>query len=263
MPAAVKKSEIQTRREIRETALLGIAIPLADEGRFFGPQLCQFTPWHELILLAHGNHFVTGQRLPTVPAVLQYLWLCSPQFHGLSFEPDLTPKKLSWLGRHQRASRFTLFRIRWLSAVTEFRVMPSGRSARFPTERVLRAIEAHGATRHTDRWAPPVEKAAPGAGRSPLAADADSPNNLAYGEFLCRRVLGYTRAEFWHTPFAHTNQLLAVHFSLQPGRIGAPKFDRARDKKNGEYLRTYIAQRNRGGSMPPGPERVAPDPSSN
>ncbi len=58
---------------------------------------------------------------------------------------------------------------------------------------------------------------------SPRAGLADEPLDLVRFELICRRELHYTRAEFWHTPYAHTMQLLSVlHGTNNPG---TPKFD--------------------------------------
>jgi len=67
------------------------------------------------------------------------------------------------------------------------------------------------------------------------ATPPDGPHELAALESLCRRHLGYTGAEFWHTPYAHTNQLLALYFRTIV--VDAPKFDPARDRAAGEFLR--------------------------
>lgn len=236
------QSESEVRRAAREIALLGVALPLSDSTGTFGPALLPLTPWHALMLSVYANPIATGKGLRTLDVVLQYLWLCSPEFHALSFNSSLVPRHLSWSGRHWRAFRFFFFARRWRRSVSQLQRTSTGERVRAPTMRALRAIEQHLASPHLDHFDPPTEVGKKNSQLSSLNSQliADGPHDLAAGELLCRRALGYSRAEFWHTPFAHTNQLLALHFAAQPGRPDVPKFDRARDKQKGDYLRAKL-----------------------
>lgn len=190
------------RRSLREEALSGAPAPLGDESGSFGPPLLPLSPWHHLLLVGYANPCFCG-GLRTIEAVLQYLWICSPDFRAGA----------RW--------RFRLFAWRWRRTL--------GQRGMFP--RVLSAIERHGASLLLDRPALPRMKRD---AASP-SAPADGPHELATLEYVCRRHLRYTRAEFWHTPYAHTNQLLALHYRSSDPE--APKFDAVRDRAKGDYLR--------------------------
>lgn len=206
----------EARRGFREESLLGYAFPLHDTGGAFGPPILPITPWHHLHLVAQGNSvFCGGPR--TLAAVLTYLWFCSPAY------------------RPAAPLRAALFRARWRRAVSQ-RTGLLGLGPRVPTPRILAALEAHAGMITLDRPALPVER-----DRAPSLAHHDGPHELAALHLTCRRHLGYTTADFWHTPYGHTNQLLALFFACRDP--AAPKFDRTRDKAKGEFLRSRTAQR--------------------
>ena len=191
----------QERRTLREESFTGLAAPLGDAAGRFGPAVLPLTPWHHLYLIGMDNPCFSG-GVPQVGHALQYLWICSPGFSPAA------------------RLRFRWFCFRWRSVLR--------RPALWP--RVRAAIDLHAATILLDR------PALPRADRDTApTACPDGPHELACLESLCRRHLGYSGAEFWHTPYAHTNQLLALHFrALDPA---APKFDATRDRAAGDYLR--------------------------
>ncbi len=197
----------EQRRSLREDCLLGAAAPLSDASGLFGPPLYPITPYHHLLLIGFGNPCFCG-GIRTVSAVLQYLWICGPHF------------------RPQSALRSRLFTLRWRRAVS---------GAGFPSPRVLAGIAAHQAAIALDRPALPVVKRHAGEAKTRW----DGPHELACLEFVCRRELGYTRHDFWHTPYGHTNQLLSLHF--RSTTADAPRFDAARDKARGARLRARVA----------------------
>lgn len=202
------------RRDLREDALLGLAVPLSDARGLFGPRILPLNPYHHLLLVGYKNAcFCGGAR--TLSSVMQYLWFCSPSC------------------RPSSKYHFQFFAWRWQFALGELRPSSHGPRVRGPTERVLRAISAHAAQIYLDRPIFPRKR-----GEKPLVAAPDGPHELAALELLCRHALDYTRSEFWHTPYAHTNQLLALHFAqIQRADPNRPKFDPARGNANAAWLR--------------------------
>jgi hypothetical protein len=58
---------------------------------------------------------------------------------------------------------------------------------------------------------------------APRASQPDEPLAVVRLEFICLRELRFTRAEFWHTPYAHTMQLVnLLHQTKNPDAV---KFD--------------------------------------
>lgn len=191
------------RRTLREESFTRLAAPLADAAGLFGPPVLPLAPWHHLFLLGADNPLLCGGPR-RIEHALQYLWICSPRF--------VPTARL----------RFRLFCLRWRR--------PLSRPALWP--RVLAALDLHASGLLLDR---PVLPAARRGEAPATATPPDGPHELAALESLCRRHLGYTGAEFWHTPYAHTNQLLALYFRTIV--VDAPKFDPARDRAAGEFLR--------------------------
>jgi hypothetical protein len=181
--------------------------PLGDAAGTIGPAMLPLTPWHHLLLLGYANPFFCG-GVRTPAAALQYLWICSPRF-----------RPSAW--------RFRFFAWRWRARLSRPAVWP----------RVLAAIDAHTALILMDR---PPHPRAPRAAAVPLTP-RDGPHELASLELICRRHLRYTRAEYWHTPYGHTNQLLALHYRAQDPE--APDFDATRDHAKGDYLRAKKRRR--------------------
>lgn len=202
------------RRSLRQSALLGYALPLHDAAGVFGPPLLPLAPRHHLHLLVTANPcFCGGPR--TLSAVLSYLWICSPGFRP--FAP----------------LRAALFKRRWIRAVSA-RTWPSLR--RRPTPRVLAAIDAHASLMLMDR--PPLPRVKRSEA-SATPAPRDGPHELASLELVCRRHLSYTAEEFWCTPYGHLNQLLSLVFQAKDPDI--PRFDGARDRQVGARLRARRA----------------------
>lgn len=237
------------RDSARLTALLGAPIVLRDPatGAPLGPRLQQLTPWHDAWLLAYANAFATGARRPDLLDALQYCWICSPAFVRATLTPDSPPRFM--------ALRFALYRLRWRYALGLPRlVIRAGRRGplRYAVEwaldpRAIRALHAHASGRLLDRPSLPRK-----AGEAAPSAVADGPHVLADREVLCRRLLGYTRAEYWHTPYAHTNQLLTLALGgVVPREL--PRFDRERDRAAGDRLRErHRAWAARQPAQPPG-----------
>ncbi len=196
------------RRTLREEALLGAATPLRDPetGEPFGPPVLPFAPWHHLLMLGFDNPCFCGGPRP-LGAVMQALWFLSPQFRAYS------------------PLRYALFHLRWRWSVSS-----QGR----PLHCVLAGLRTHFAVLTFDRPPLPV-------GRNTEDVDTDGPHELVHLEMLCRRVLGYSRSEFWHTPYAHTNQLLNLHFGT--GAANMPKFNRKRDQQKKAWLARRRAER--------------------
>lgn len=211
---------LATIRAEREAALLatpvpglGLAVPLADERGAFGPPLLAFCPRHHLLLSFYENPCLVGGPR-ALPAVLQYLWLCSAAYRAGS------------------RLRFGLFAWRWQFAVSTLERTPSGRRVRVPTMRALRAIEHHTAALLRDRPALPVPKGRAG----PSAGAAHELTVLLH---LAQTHLRISEERFWSMPYQTLNQRLALHFSVAPD---APRFDPAREKAKGAYLRRRIAE---------------------
>lgn len=203
-------------RTQRELALLGAAVPLCDAKGAFGPPVYPLTPYRHLLLLGYDSPFLLGGPR-TLPAVLQYLWICGPAFR---------------LGARWR---FRLFAWRW------------GRRlgwAGQPSVRVLAAIETHLNQAILDRPPLPVRRRPASAAPEGMP---DCPHELAALEYTCRKHLQYTAHEFWHTPFGHTYQLLSLH--VGHSRPDVPRFDRTRDAAKGAHLRARLA-RLRAGAPP-------------
>ncbi len=194
------------RVQAREHAMLGLATPLADEAGEIGPMLLPFTPWHHFILMGLENPLVGNGRPVTWGDVLQALWVCSPKFSLCS----------TW----NKAA----FRFRW-NTLKMRRAAP----------RIIGAF--HGYVRFAFIDSPPV---AVGMVRpAPRAGLPDEPLDLARLEFVCRRELRYTLAEFWHTPYAHTMQLLSMlHETKTPGAV---RFD-----EGARQVKEILARRRRG-----------------
>lgn len=226
MSPASPESSSSSRRLLRETALVGLPVPLFDAAGEFGPPVLPIAPRHHLLLLAYGNPvFCGGPR--TLPAVLQYLWLCSPAVRA--GDDGRAPGPLA---RRLRAWRFRLFALRW-SRILALRGVP--------TSRTLTAVDLHASGILLDRPALPLDRETwhRTRGEAPTGP-ADAPHELVTLEYLCRRHLGYTRAEFWHTPYATTNGLLAHALRRLNAAPDVPHFDPARDRQLGERLRERI-----------------------
>jgi hypothetical protein len=211
---AVETSDqkIESRRGLREMALLGWPFPLCDEAGAFGPKILPLAPEHLLRLQAAGNPLVCGGRR-TLAAVLQYLWCCSPGYKPYA------------------RLRYRIFCLRWRRAVSAW-----GQ----PSARALAAIAQHLAATTLDRPPMPVAKKRKDAPPAELPS-RDGPHELASLELVCIKHLGYSPELFWRRSFGHTNQLLALYFAATSP--DAPKFDRARDKIRGDYLRAKKSAR--------------------
>jgi len=193
------------RVQSREHSVLRVPQQLADERGSFGPALLPFTPWHHFILTGVENALLGSGRAPTWADILQALWVCSPGFRQCSM----------W----NKAA----FAFRWNS-------LRNKRQA----ARYLAALETYFALAFIDR--PPGE--AKSARVVPRASLPDEPLALVRLEALCRRELGYSREEFWHTPYGHTLQLLStVHAIKNPDAV---RFD-----ESSRQVREHLAARRR------------------
>ncbi len=217
----------EIRRFIREAALTGVAYPLfAADFRAFGPPVQPLTPRHHLLLLTYRNPCFCGGPRELLP-VLQYLWICSAAFRALDLaEASPWRRRLGW----------GFFAARWRRVLQR------------DLERAAGAVELHAASFLLDRPAVPVEK------RQALrerdgGGPRDGAHELVSLESVCRRYLGYSRAEFWHTPYVTTNGLLGFHFRPSPDNPEVPSFDRERDRAAGARLRERVRRQRESQSL--------------
>ncbi len=193
------------RVQAREHAILGVPQQLFDERGSFGPLLLPFTPWHHFILAGMENALLGSGKLVTWADIMQALWVCSPRFS---------------------------FRSTWNKAGFTFR-WNSLRNKR-QAVRYHAALETYFALAFIDR--PPAEVKSERI--TPRASLPDEPLALARLEMLCRRELGYSRAEFWHTPYGHTMQLVNSVFAVKNPE--AARFD-----ESSQQARAHLAARRR------------------
>lgn len=199
---------------IRETAFLDLPERLTDKlGRLFGPEIRLFTPWHHHLLHGFDNPLVFGGKV-TPEAIVEALWIMRPAY------------------RPGSVVRWRFFRGWWLLKV------------RADFERYRAAIITHLLASKIDQPAFSV----PIPANAPLPTGDDVPHFLASFEVLCRTRLGYTRAEVYHTPYAHTWQLLGIVLPVEQAKIArppdCPRFrPRGESRKIGDHLRRRLAAR--------------------
>lgn len=215
--------------------MLGAAAPFLDTRGIFGPPILPLTPWSHLLLSRHANPFFSG-RLPTVAAVLQFLWFNSPELWAIRHHPDGTPRRNH--SPRRAAFRYWLFRLRWRLVVTRTVRFSNGVYSRGPSMRVIRAIRTHIA----EAIAEPLPKPARKVGDAVIAAEDSTAHELITNELMAQRLIGASGPDFWHRPYAHTRQLLAVALEVRAQDPHKPKFNRAQDKKIGERLRRRKAE---------------------
>jgi len=241
------------RRALREAALLGAPAPFCDAQGGFGPPILPLTPWHHLMLSLYRNPLFSGGT-PGVADVLQYLWFCSPVFWKLVHKPNGTLRE-TW-SPAWRHFRFLAFIWRWRLAVSvpasSFLLSPlsavSSRKRR-PSQRILDAIRAHQAEALADR--PSSPRRLRDCPATPSPTELSDVHELASAELYCHRALGYSAGDFWHTPYAHTHQLLSVHAATASRDPRIPEFNRATDRRVGDYLRARKASRAAARGIPP------------
>lgn len=227
MTTALDHVSPEIRRFIREAALTGVAYPLfGADFKAFGPAVLPLTPRHHLLLLTYRNPCFCGGPA-TLPGLLQYLWLCSPAFRALeAAESAAWRRRLGW----------GYFAARWRRAVA------------LGVDRFAGAVDLHAASFLLDRPAVPMEKRRALEQRDG-AGPRDAAHELVSLESVCRRYLGYSRAEFWHTPYVTTNGLLGFHFRPSPDNPEVPSFDRERDRAAGARLRERIRRQREAQSL--------------
>jgi hypothetical protein len=155
-----------------------------------------------------------------------------------------------------RHFRFLAFIWRWRLAVSvpasSFLLSPlsavSSRKRR-PSQRILDAIRAHQAEALADR--PSSPRRLRDCPATPSPTELSDVHELASAELYCHRALGYSAGDFWHTPYAHTHQLLSVHAATASRDPRIPEFNRATDRRVGDYLRARKASRAAARGIPP------------